>query len=141
MAISLIAVLVSGGVLGGLILLFRQEQKKKVRYASTFRNRMDYGVRQGRVYVDRLHPRINEHTLRQSFHYILHSFLAFLLKLIQRLEGILRFFVRINKARATQHVRKPSSDSHLATVREHKDSAKLSDEEKQKLSDEALAGR
>lgn len=140
MEVALIAAFLSGGILVGLLILLRRERTRGVRYAARYREGLDRALAHAGERLDALYPRISEHTVRQTAHYALHSFLAGLLAIIQRMERAVRLFLSINKRRANVSA-KGAADPHFSALAQHKEAARLSDEEQQKRREEALEGQ
>lgn len=133
-------VVISGSVAVALIILFRYEQARGVRYLGGARRLFDRSVEHAKYRLERTYRRVTGQALRQSVHYIFHQILTATLRRIQRLEDIVHAVARFNKNRAN-HRREATSISHLSAVADHKREVALSDSQKQQRRDAALNGQ
>jgi len=136
---ALIVVLVSGGVVLALTVLFRCERTRGARFAGAARTRFDHTLEEFGVRTRYLYRQCAGQTLRQSLHYVFHQILTAMLRLIQRAEASVYSIVRHNKNRANRHAEGAPS-AHLSALAEHKRTTKLSDAQIRQRRDEALNG-
>ena len=133
--------LVVSSVLGFiLIMLFRHEYKKGRRFADKTRRHADFLVlkvshsfHKGLQYVGR-------DALRQTFHYVFHTILFLVLKLIKQCENGLRNAIRSNKTIARNAERESATLSKLEEIALHKIATTLTEEEKKAHKDKTLQG-
>lgn len=133
--------LIVSSVLGFiLIMLFRHEYKKGRRFADKARRHADFLVlkishsfHKGLQYVGR-------DALRQTFHYVFHTILFLVLKLIKQCENGLRNAIRSNKTIARNAERESATLSKLEEIALHKIATTLTEEEKKAHKDKTLQG-
>lgn len=140
MVAPVIVVAVSGSVAVVLIVLFRYEQARGVRYIEGARKLFDRSVRHAELRLKSIYRLMTGQTIRQSIHYLFHQVLSAILHQIQRLEDTVHTVARFNKDRAN-HRKNSVSPSHLSVMADHKRSTQLTDAQKQQRRDEVLNGR
>ena len=124
-----------------LLMLFQYEERVGVRFASRTRSKYDaYAVRFSAFY-EKLSHILGKDTLRQVFHYILHTFLKLVLILSKRWEHILRSMMRANKVIARKAEQERETRNKLEEIALHKIKHALTDEEKKKYKDTLLQGK
>lgn len=137
---ALITALVSGGITVGLVILYRYERTRGVRFMRPARMWLDRAVEATVRSWNLRYPRATWRSVRQSVHFLFHQFLAAALALIARVERTVHRVMQLNKKSANRAVRAEKPDPHLAAIAEHKRAAGLSEEEKRKRRDDALRG-
>lgn len=136
-AIGLIASITLSGL---LLLLFRHEERRNVRYGARVRVWLDYGVlRAGRI-CTRIFDVVGTNSVRQALHYILHFALRFILYINKRWEHGVRTMMRANKNLARTAERERTTRTKLEEVALHKIQSALTEEEKKKHKDTVLKG-
>ena len=120
----------SMGGLMALVLLFRAEDKRDSRLVlGRLRGFIDLGlVRLGRS-IEYVFQRFGGGMLRQILHFVIHKFLRLLLSGVRGLEFLLRKLQRTNR-HVAESIVMADGETHLSEVRAHRESIKLSDEEK-----------
>lgn len=138
---SYIAGLVLSVVVSGMLLmLFRHEERRGARYVEGVRAWFDGVVmRVARAWHGFLRM-LGKDSLRQIFHYILHTLLGFVLYLNKRWEQALRAMMRINKNLARNAERERTSRTQLEELMLHKAQHTLTDEEKRIRKAKSLEG-
>lgn len=133
--------LVTSAVLSLLfILFFRFESKRGARLGERIRTHLDFIVLDiahkihtaTQVYLKRF--------LKQFGHFIIHSLLAGILKLLRSFERNISHVMRINKTRANRAEKRSEERNKLEEIALHKLETTLTEEEKQKHRDAALRG-
>lgn len=140
MIAPLITVLASGGFTLFLLVLFRYERRRGVRYANAVRVLFDRSLEETKAYWGDAYRRITGRTLRQSVRYVFHRILTSLLRRLGRLEQFLRSIVHVNRRRANR-AEGHSPSSHLSAIADHKRETELSEEEQRQKRNEALGGK
>jgi len=137
---ALITALVSGGITVGLVILYRYERTRGVRFMHSTRVHLDHAVEATVRSWSARYPRATWRAVRQSVHFLFHQLLAASLAFIARVERTVHRVMQLNKKSASRAVRAEKLDPHLAAIAEHKRMAGLSEEEKRKRREDALRG-
>jgi hypothetical protein len=133
-----------------LVILFAIEEKRGIRYGERVRAVFDRMISNARKSVGSAFPDVNDHFLRELFHFIIHSILSLVLSAVRSVErGVVRI-VRFNRMQVMR-LRTPAPPTgvtpehtertaHLAEVIDHKRSVELSPKERAKKKEEAIEG-
>lgn len=132
-----------------LVALFALEDKRGMRYGESVRSVFDRLILNAKNSIAAAFPDVNDHFLRELFHFIIHSILSFLLASVRRIErGVLRI-VRFNRMQVMRlRTPKPTAvegepterTGHLAEVMDHKRATELSPKERAKRKEDAIEG-
>lgn len=132
-----------------LIVLFAIEERRGVRFGERVRSVFDRLVQNVKDNVRSAFPEVNDHFLRELFHFLIHGMLSFVLAFVRSVDrGVVRI-VRFNRMQVmrlrTPKIEKspeqPTDRSgHLAEVMDHKRSVELSPKERAKKKEEAIEG-
>jgi len=131
-----------GSILGALflIVLFRYEGKRGVRFGERLRRHADFFVLKSIhvLHTGVLHGGVS--ALQQTFHYLFHKILSMVLEAIRHWEGSLRDAIRSNKTIARNAERQTATLSKLEEIALHKVASALTEEEKQAHKEKTLKG-
>lgn len=123
-----------------LTFLFSYEEEKGVRLLPSFRAKLDYyALRLSRLCAHAL-DLVGSNSIRQIFHFILHSLLKGILYLNKKWEQVLRNMMRVNKSFARNAERERVARTKLEEVALHKMQTALTPEEKKKRKHTMLEG-
>jgi hypothetical protein len=132
-----------------LLVLFAIEDTRGIRYGERVRSVFDRLIMNARNGIAAAFPDVNDHFLRELFHFIIHSILSFLLASVRSIErGVVRI-VRFNRMQVMRlRTPKPTaSDSapiertgHLAQVMDHMRATELSPNERAQRKEDAIEG-
>ncbi len=112
-----------------LVVLFRAEEKKGRRIVlRRVRAALDLLILKIHGLFRKLWGKVNGSFARQSFHFIINSFLKLLIMIVRSTESALKKLQRTNQQVARTTI--PNGDSHLGEVREHTSAFRMSPEEK-----------
>ena len=124
-----------------LLVLFTVEDKRGMRYGERVRSVFDRLILNAKNSFAAAFPDVNDHFLRELFHFIIHSILSFLLASVRSIErGVLRI-VRFNRMQVMRlRTPKPTATDaeptertgHLAEVMDYKRATELSPKERAK---------
>jgi hypothetical protein len=123
-----------------LIILFRHEHKKGRRFADRTRRHADFLVLQVSHSFHKGLQYVGRDALRQTFHYVFHTVLSLVLRLIKQSENGLREAIRSNKTIARNAERESATLSKLEEIALHKIASALTEEEKKAHKDKTLQG-
>lgn len=132
-----------------LVVLFTIEDKRGLRFGERVRSVFDRLILNAKNGIVGAFPDVNDHFLRELFHFLIHSALSFLLALVRSVErGVVRI-VRFNRMQVMR-LRTPASTGtdvdpsertgHLAEVMDHKRATELSPKERAKRKEDAIEG-
>ncbi len=124
-----------------LLMLFRYEERVGVRFALGVRKKLDAYAVGFASFCTKVSNVIGKDSVRQVFHYILHSFLKLVLMLSKRWEYILRSMMRANKVIARKAEKERETRNKLEEIALHKIKHALTEEEKKKYKDTLLQGK
>jgi len=140
MSIATTGLLVSATIVVLLSLLFSHEEKRGVRYGESLRIRFDFLVLQVSHTMHNGFRFLGSGFLRQAFHYVFHSILRAVLKLIKKFEDSIRNIMYTNRTIAKSAEKEHATRSMLEEVALHKLETTLSEEEKKRRKAEVLEG-
>lgn len=133
--------LVASAVLSILfILFFRFESRRGIRVGERARIRLDFIVLD---FAHKVHIATQEYLkrfLKQLGHFIVHSILAGILRLLRSVEKNISHVMRINKTRANRTEKRNAERNKLEEIALHKLETALTEEEKQKHKEAVLRG-
>lgn len=131
---------ISGGLILLFLLLFRFEGKAGRRMVLPgLRAFLDKKVLQAQHLINRIGVYIGAGTIRMTFHYLMHKFLALLIYFIKAMES---YFHRLQKRNRiiARTVQQTQAKTHLDLIADHKESVSLTEGQKKKLKDKSLSG-
>jgi hypothetical protein len=135
----LTTLLVSGGILVLLMLLFRIERARGRRFFPRMRQRIDQGVESLYALLGRIAHFLGRDAVRHTIHYLFHRLLKGLLGLFRILEHKTDRLLRMNKEIAKRALRKESSTtSKLNEVVAHKADIALTPKEKRQRKEKSI---
>jgi hypothetical protein len=120
--------------------LFRHEERTGVRFAAHARTRADYLLLRITHSIHQTIDMFGRDSMRQVFHYLLHTFLKGFLALNKRWEQSLRDMMRVNKMLAKNADKERTTRNKLEEIAIHKVESALTDKEKQVHKDRSLRG-
>lgn len=123
-----------------LSMLFRYEGERGVRIAERIRTHFDFLVLKA---FHTMHAGIRflgRDFIRQVLHYIFHTLLMGILRIVERLEKSLHTIMRTNKTLARTAKRENETRNKLEEIALHKVASALSEEEKKEHRDNMLSG-
>lgn len=135
-----IGLLISGGFVAFLILVFRHEQRSGRRILEGVRSAADRGVLRSGAFLTEVGQFIGRNFVRQIIHYIFHRFLGVILRTVENIEGRLRTVMRVNKNLARTVERESAERTKLEEIALHKAASALTEAEKRTHKERALRG-
>jgi len=135
-----IGLLVSVGISLALILLFRFETKKGIRFAEKSRSALDETVYRTTHNSKYAAFGFFRHLAKEVPYFLLHSFLRLILKFIEYIEKGVKKMMHANGPRSHVSEDAQVSKNKLSEIAQHKQDVSLSDKEKKEHKDKALDG-
>ena len=123
-----------------LLMLFRYEEKRQMRFLGYARTRLDYAVIRTTVRIHYFFDVVGRDSVRQIFHYLLHSFLKLVLLLTRQWDKAVRNMIRANKTIAQNAERDRTTRNTLEELTIHKIQNALTEEQKKKHKHKMLEG-
>lgn len=123
-----------------LLMLFRYEEKRQMRFLGYARTRLDYTVISTTVRIHYFFDVVGRDSVRQIFHYLLHSFLKLVLLLTRQWDKAVRNMIRANKTIAQNAERDRTTRNTLEELAIHKIQNALTEEQKKKHKHKMLEG-
>ncbi len=124
-----------------LVVLFRIEGKRGVRYADTLRRHADFFVLKAAHAFHATLRYVGGSALRQILHYLFHSVLSVILEFIKQCESGLRNMIRSNRTIARNAERESATLNKLEEIALHKVASALTEEEKKAHREKVLSGK
>ncbi len=138
---TLIGLVVSALCVFALLVLFRYEERKGIRFADQLRLRFDYVVVTASVTLKNALRFVSKDFLQQTFHYVLHTVLKYTVHGINRIEQGVRKMMHVNKTIAKKAERDSTTRSKLDEVALHKVATALTEEQKRVRKEKSLLGK
>ena len=123
-----------------LLTLFRYEEKYSIRFLGYLRTRLDYAIIRTTSRIHFFFDVVGRDSLRQIFHYLLHSFLKLVLLLTRQWDRAVRNMIRANKTIAQNAERDRTTRNTLEELAIHKVKNALTEEQKKKHKHKMLEG-
>ena len=123
-----------------LLMLFRYEEKRHMRFLGYARARLDYAVIRTTSRIHYFFDVVGRDSIRQIFHYLLHSFLKLVLLLTRQWDKAVRNMIRANKTIAQNAERDRTTRNTLEELAIHKIQNALTEEQKKKHKHKMLEG-
>lgn len=138
---TLFGFVVSALCVFGLLVLFRYEERKGIRFADQARLRFDYVVVTVSVHCKNALRFVSKDFLQQTLHYMLHTVLKYTVHGINRIEQGVRKMMHVNKTIAKKAERDSTTRSKLDEVALHKVATALTEEQKRVRKEKSLLGK
>lgn len=137
---ALTAVVISAGALLVVVVLFRSEERRGVRYFNGARTHIDFWLLKIRHMFNVRLRAWGVYFIRQIIHYFLHTFLTGIVRGLAGIEKTLMAIARSNRALARKSEQERTSKSKLEEIAIHKIEVALTEEEKRIRRRKSLEG-